>query len=397
MIIPSLLDNDLYNFLMSQVVVGNEEWRSWHVAYGFRNRTFAVPLAECLDLDVVRAEIDQTRALRFSRDELAYLRSLEYFSDEFLFWLAGLALPEVEVGEDHGHLVLRYEGPWAEAIFWETPLLAIVSQSYFERFHASTAEGVRRLRAKQDYLGAHPFLRFVEFGSRRRFSGPWQRHVTESFAKALPEQLIGTSNVLLAKDLNLRPIGTMAHQLMMVTAAKHLAWWGHDDDPFADAPLTAAQGDVLFAWFARYGIFPELLTLLPDTFDSEFFFRTMSDAWFERFAGIRQDSGDPVRFGEQAIKRWADAEQNPQEKRLIFSDGLDVRGMNVLWDAFGHRTNVSFGWGTNLSNDLGFEGLSLVIKPSSVDGLPCVKLSDDPLKATGNAEAIARYRKLLVL
>ncbi len=376
---PSLLDNDLYQFTMSQYAWRHHRDRT--VRYRFRNRTFSVPLGEALDLDVLRARLADLTATRFRTDELETIRALGLFDEPFLQALAGATMPTTEVGVLDGHLVLTYEGPWFEGIFLETPVLAVVSQLYYERFRASPVEGERRLEAKLRHLAANPQLRFMEFGTRRRYSGAWQRHVLERLVAEVPASLIGTSNVQLAADLGIPSNGTMAHQLFMVAAALHLA---------RGSTLAASTIEVVEQWEAMY---PGLRTLLPDTFTTPF-----SLDHLDRFAGwpmVRQDSGDPIWIGNVVLDWWERNGEDPREHTIVFSDALDLRAMSLLHDTFGDRTGVAFGWGTNLTNDLGFESLSLVIKPDAVDGIPCVKLSDNIAKATGPREEIDRYLALV--
>jgi nicotinate phosphoribosyltransferase len=113
------------------------------------------------------------------------------------------------------------------------------------------------------------------------------------------------------------------------------------------------------------------------------------------------DSGDPATAAEVAIKWWESRGEDPKEKLVIFSDGLDVDKIVQLHKQFQGRTRVSFGWGTMLTND--FKGLtandalapfSMVCKAVSANGRPTVKLSDNPKKAMGPAAEIARYKRV---
>ena len=93
--------------------------------------------------------------------------------------------------------------------------------------------------------------------------------------------------------------------------------------------------------------------------------------------------------------------ENPAEKLVIFSDGLDVDKITELHGRFSGRVRVSFGWGTMMTND--FRGLvpddalapfSLVCKAVKAEGRPTVKLSDNPRKAMGPKDEIARYKRV---
>jgi nicotinate phosphoribosyltransferase len=352
--------------------------RATHVRYVFRNRTFEVPLAECIDLDELRRRIAVIQETAFEDVELAWLAELG-FDPAYVAWLRdGHRLPSVDVGRDAGHLVVAYEGAWADGVFWETHLLGLVSELYYERFHAEPTEGLRRLEAKVAYLQAHPELRFMEFGTRRRFSREWQERVVRRLAEALGDQVAGTSNVHLARTLGLRPLGTMAHQLFMVVHA-------------LDGDVLASQARVCDLWQHEYGMsHPEWMTLLPDTYGTAVCVEhALTRAQLEMWPTMRQDSGDPLRTGEVIVEAWRRAGLDPASRTIVFSDGLDLRTMSLIHDHFADKTNALFGWGTNLTNDLGFESLSIVIKPDRADGRPCVKLSDNRAKATGDPAAIA--------
>jgi nicotinate phosphoribosyltransferase len=375
----SLLDNDLYQLTMSQLAWLHHRERS--VRYRFRNRTFSVRLGDALDLHVLRERLGEVVTARFSATDVAAARGLGLLGEPYLEAMPSFRLPGIEVDVRDGHLELTYEGPWHEAIFLETPVLATVSELYQEQLGAGTAEGERRLDAKVRHLAANPQLRFMELGTRRRASGPWQRHVLERLVAEVPGSVLGTSNVALAAELEIPALGTMAHQLFMVAAALELA---------AGGDLGASVAGVLDRWAALY---PSLRILLPDTFTTAFTLPRLDR--FAGWPGVRVDSGDHMAIGELVLEWWRRNGEDPAAHGLVFSDALDLRDMSVLHDAFGDRVGVTFGWGTNLTNDLGFEPLSLVIKPDAVDGLPCVKLSDDLAKATGPRAEIERYKQLV--
>jgi len=183
-------------------------------------------------------------------------------------------------------------------------------------------------------------------------------------------------------------IGTNAHELPMVYAA--LA--------NSDAELAGAPYRVLEDWQEEHD--GNLRIILPDTYGTEGFLRHAPD-WLSAWTGIRIDSGDPATGAETAIRWWQSRGEDPREKLVIFSDGLDVDKIVELHRQFTGRVKVSFGWGTMLTND--FRGLaaedrlapfSLVCKAVSANGRPTVKLSDNPNKAMGPADEIARYKRV---
>ncbi len=143
-----------------------------------------------------------------------------------------------------------------------------------------------------------------------------------------------------------------------------------------------------------------LRIILPDTYGTEGFLENAPD-WLAGWTGIRIDSGDPAVGAEIAIDWWRRRGEDPREKLVIFSDGLDVDQIVDLHARFSGRVKVSFGWGTLLTNDFrglvpgdALEPFSLVCKAVSANGRPTVKLSDNPEKAMGPPDEIARYKRV---
>ena len=202
-------------------------------------------------------------------------------------------------------------------------------------------------------------------------------------AQEIPQQFLGTSNTAMAMQYGLLPMGTLAHEMYMVMAGMMA-----DND----ATIRASHNRVLQEWWDEYGW--GLSIALTDTYGSDFFFRDMTAAAGAAWKGLRQDSGDPMAFGEKAIAFYERHGVDPRDKLLVFSDGLDLGTIIKLADHFAGRIRVSFGWGTNLTNDLGLEALSLVIKVVEANGRRTVKLSDNLAKATGEGHDIERYKRI---
>lgn len=397
-IIQSRLDTDFYKFTMGQFVF--HRYPNVQVKYAFKNRTSSVHLAEWIPENELREELDHLMHLPFLDDEIAYLRSVEIggkriFQEDYLEFLRNLKrLPQYTFEKKNGDYILEFPGPWSEAIYWETPGLGIKSELYYRNrlkpFPKPHRElifegGARRLLEKTKRIRRYPEAKIIEFGTRRRFERKWQdTGVVEKLKKELPtQQLLGTSNVYLARKHDLKPMGTVAHEEEMAIA-------GLMSD--TDENLRASHGRVLREWEEEYS--PNLLVALTDTFGSKFFFEDMTREQAEKWAGLRQDSGNPLVFGEAAIAFYQKHGVDPKTKSIVFSDGLDVDIIIKLHKAFRDRIKTIFGWGTNLTNDLGFKALSLVIKLTEANGKKTVKLSDNLAKATGTQEDIERYKRV---
>jgi nicotinate phosphoribosyltransferase len=216
----------------------------------------------------------------------------------------------------------------------------------------------------------------------------WQDWCVQALEEGLGASFIGTSNCLIAKNRDLEAIGTNAHELPMVYSAL-----AETEDELRQAPY-----DVLADWQDEHE--GNLRIILPDTYGTNQFLQNAPD-WLAGWTGIRIDSGDPAAAAEIAIRWWKDRGEDPTRKLVIFSDGLDVDKMVELHAKFVGRVRVSFGWGTMLTND--FRGLvpgdrlapfSLVCKAVAANGRPTVKLSDNPNKAMGPKDEIARYKRV---
>ena len=328
-------------------------------------------------------------------DEVAYLAGLqnqdgkETFSQEYLDFLISNPLPPVKIGYDkRGDLAVEATGKWPLVTFWETVIMSEINEIYFRNKLAREGrsleevytEGDRRLDEKIKLLKSRPDIKFSDFGTRRRFSFNWHRHVIERVANELPDNFVGTSNIYLAHKLGLKPIGTFAHEMPMVYAA--LA------DKAGNNPLSG-HNQALRDWRDTYG--NELSIALTDTFTTDFFFTDFTPEQMASWKGLRHDSGDPIEFGNKAIEIYKKNGIDPLEKTIVFSDRLDVDEIIRIADYFKDKINVTFGWGTTLTNDLGITPNNFVMKATEVDGVSTVKLSDIPGKHTGSGDKIREY------
>lgn len=371
---PDFIDNDLYNFTMGQLI-HEQGWGDRVVRYEFINRTADVNLADFLNPHRLRDQLEEMALPKIAPDERVFLSSLG-ISREYVNRLAAMTLPVPEVSTEDGRLSITYEGRWDEAIFWETPILAMINEYYYKIVGSWT--GHERLEAKVNLLQRYPEIRVMEFGTRRRNSSTWQDRVVRDLVRYCPDNLVGTSNVKLARRYGIPAMGTMAHQLFMV----------HGADADSRESLIESQQAVADAWLERY---PDRATLLPDTFTTTFALSNLKN--LGEWKGIRQDSGDPSAVAQRVIEAWNTQGVDPKEKTLVFSDGLDLPTMIYLHGEFAPKVGqVLFGWGTDLTNDFNRKALNIVIKPTQVDGKPIVKLSDEPNKATGDTTRIEEIR-----
>lgn len=397
-IISSLLDIDFYKFTMGQFIF--LLYPEVRTKFAFTCRTQRSPLpAEIIPEGMLREELDHAMTLRVNRSDLHYLRGTnEYgkpmFQESYLDFFSSFSLPAYNLEYRGNEILLDFDGLWKESTYWETIALSIISELFYRclikkrgltRFDCDlvVAEGRQRLKKKIDILKANPKVVFSCFGTRRRFSFDNQDYIVGILTEELPNQFRGTSNVLLSKKYGLIPQGTNAHELQMV-----IAGLARDNDE----ALRASPFKTLDEWWNLYD--EGLSVILPDTFGSSFLFNTLPEKYAIKWKGFRGDSMDMIKFGEKQIAFYKKYGVDCRKKLFIPSDGLSVEEMVRIQNHLGDRIKVSSGWGTNLSNDLGFEPLSLVIKAVSADGWPLVKLPDNPAKAIGPQDEIARYKRV---
>jgi nicotinate phosphoribosyltransferase len=400
-IVRSLIDTDFYKLLMCQSVFRNKP--DVRVTFSLINRTKTLPLADLVDEGELREQLDHVRTLSLSRGESTWLRGNTFygkrqmFSPDFMEWFEHLRLPPYHLERVGDQYELTFEGAWPEVMMWEIPALAIIMElrsravlGTLGKFELQVlyARATTKLWEKVEALRAVPDLRIADFGTRRRHSFLWQDWCVQAMQEGLGDAFVGTSNCKIAMHRQLEAIGTNAHELPMVYAA--LA--------DTDAELKAAPYEVLADWQQEHD--GNLRIILPDTYGTVGFLNDAPD-WLAGWTGIRIDSGDPGLGAETAINWWKARGEDPAEKLVIFSDGLDVDKIVTLQKQFTGRVRVSFGWGTLLTND--FRGLtdrdalapfSLVCKAVRANGRATVKLSDNPNKAMGPEDQIARYKRV---
>lgn len=385
-IIRSLLDTDLYKFTMLQVVL--HQFPETHGVYEFRCRNETVyPLAD-IQAEFER-ELDALCQLRFQADELAYLRGLRFIKNDFVDYLELFQLKRrfVQVwGDEKGRLNIRIEGPMIQAMFFEIYVLAIVNELYFRRLEtpAVLEEGERRLQEKcqlikkmamRQHPEDNPFL-VSDFGTRRRYNRQWHEHVVKSLQAAAPEVFRGTSNVYLAKKLDITPIGTMAHEFLQAFQA-------------LDVRLRDFQKAALQAWVTEYR--GDLGIALTDVVGMDAFLRDFDLYFAKLFDGLRHDSGDPYVWGDKAYAHYQKLKIDSRTKMLTFSDGLDLEKAWDLHQYFKGRFKTSFGIGTNLTNDMGQETLHIVLKLVECNGQSVAKISDTQGKTMTTNDTFLAY------
>lgn len=386
MIIKHFTDNDLYKFSVMHAIQRLYPWS--YVKYAFTNRggtQFPEGFAERM-----REEVAAMATLKLSREEKKFVEKRCYFFDPvFIDFMEGYRYDpeEVTITQNGGDLSVVIEGYWYRTVLWEVPLMAIISELYFQMTGAEPAEVEEKAKAKAIAL-ADIKADYSEFGTRRRFSYDVQDKVIEVLKANSGEYFKGTSNLYLAMKHNTTPIGTMPHEWFMY----HGAVFGY----------RSANIKGLEAWVDVYD--GSLGIALTDTYTTDSFFNSFSLKQAKLFDGVRHDSGDPLSFADKAIRFYVENRIDPTSKTLVFSDSLNIEAIKRIKEHIRGRIHDTYGIGTFLSNDVGAKALNIVIKltdvkPNKKDEkyLKAVKLSDVVGKHTGDIGEIDLSIKTLGL
>jgi nicotinate phosphoribosyltransferase len=381
MIVPSLLDTDLYKFTMMQVV--QHHFAEAEVEYRFKCRNPDIDLAPFVG--EIESEIRALCDLRFTPDELDYLRRWRFFKSDFVDLLGLFHLQQRFVSvtprkDSPREIDISIKGPWLHTILFEVPVLAIVSEVYYRNTVSKPDfdEGRRRLAAKialANEIGS-PDFRIADYGTRRRFSREWHAEVLRTLKRDMSTHFVGTSNVRFAMEQGLTPLGTMAHEYLQACQA-------------VGPRLRDSQSFAFNMWAREYR--GDLGIALSDVVGLDAFLRDFDLFFCKLFDGVRHDSGDPFEWGDKLIAHYQRMRIDPRTKTMVFSDSLDIPLAIRLYEYFKGRTQTSFGIGTNLTNDLGYEPMQIVIKMTRCNGQPVAKISDAPSKTMDYDPSYVQY------
>lgn len=386
-IITSLLDTDAYKLHMQQAVFHHYNQVSVVVEFRCRSDERLGNYAQA-----VRQQIDLMADIALTPTEYRYLRGLLFFKADYLDWLKNFCFNPTQVNvysTKENQLALRISGLWREVILWEVPLLALISELvHRDRSpNVTTEDAIEQLHklikhfsqdAKTQNIDLANF-KLMDFGTRRRFSHAVQYAIVNELKKHFP-YFTGTSNYKLAQQLQLKPVGTQAHE-----------WFQAHQQ--ISAELANSQRVALQSWLDEY---PNQLGIaLTDCITMDAFLRDFDITFANRYQGLRHDSGDPLEWGEKAISHYKRLAIDPMSKMLVFSDNLDLQKALILYKHFYKRINLIFGIGTRLTCNIPqVKPLNIVIKLIACNGKPVAKLSDSQGKTIcDDDEFIVRLKK----
>ena len=383
--INSLLDNDFYKFTMQHAVINL--FPKAKARYEFINRgkdAFPPGFAEAL-----RKSVQSMCDLKLSSEEKEYLQvTCPYLDPTYLDFLQGYCYnpEEVTIKQDGGDLSIFIEGFWYRTILWEIPILSLVSELYYKLNNSSRRRDDEVISTTREKIENYTKLgvTVAEFGTRRRHSYQVHQLVVQALKEYGGDSFVGSSNVHLAMINGVKPIGTHAHEWFMFHAAKY--------------GFKVANSLGLEHWVDVYR--GDLGIALSDTYTTEAFYKQFDKKFAKLFDGVRHDSADPIEFAEQTISHYKKLGIDPLSKTIIFSDALNYDKVARIENHCRGKIGMSFGIGTNLTNDVGLKPMNIVIKmteafPEDDEWIPVVKLSDEKGKYTGDEKMIHLAKTIL--
>ncbi|WP_185873700.1 nicotinate phosphoribosyltransferase [Blattabacterium cuenoti] len=386
-ILSSLLDNDFYKFIMQNAVI--KLFPSTKAKYKFINRgnhSFPKNFAK-----ILKKNLQTMSNLKLSNKERIFLeKNCPYLDSKYLDYLDSYQYnpKEVHIYQYGRNIHIDIEGLWSRTILWEVPLMAIISELYYQLTGAKRISNKKLIFLTKKKIDFYKKLKVYigEYGTRRRFSYKVHKLVLNILKKKGNSFFMGSSNVHLSHLFSKKPIGTQGHEWIMFHAAKY--------------GFNLADKIAMENWLNLYG--KNLKIALSDTYTTPIFFQNFNKKLANLFDGIRHDSGDPYSFITETLNHYKKLKINPYKKKIIFSDNLTPTKIASISSFCKKKINPFFGIGTNFTNDVGVPSLNIVIKMVKATikknkWVSVIKLSNIKEKSTGEKKIIFLAKKNLHL
>lgn len=400
-IIHHLSQTDAYKLSMAYVIY--HLYRKYKTGWSFKFRNMKDHLAVMTPVKMqewveeIQKEINHLATLRWTEDEILFISKkmpwLTLDGGLFLDWLRNFQVKaeDILVFIENGELRIETDekASWLQSTFYEIYLLVIVNETGFRLFYnydelleshkRNTDKKFEKLLSGEYVLGA-----VSEFGLRRELSEEAQEYVIKKFMahrdelKAKGTNYVGTSNVYMSMKYGTTPIGTMAHEFIMGVG---------QGDPSKNPAYS--NRFAMESWTQIYGVLNGIF--LTDTITDKMCRMGMDFKFASSFKGVRNDSGDPIEWGENWIKHYEKLGIDPKTKTLLFSNSLDFNRADEIYRHFAGRVNVAFGIGTYLSNDTFVNPFNIVMKMTTCNGHPVAKISDDAGKGMCKSEEFVNF------
>ena len=382
--IYSILDTDLYKFSTSYAYMKLYPEAEGTFSFTDRNKT----ICNKEFVDTLRMEFAKLSGESLTLAEKQWcIKNITYIPEIYWEWLSQFHFDMDKIIcwiDDENHLHIEVTDKLYRVTLYEVPILAIVSELYSRsQGSANLSDAIDKLDTKINLANEHG-LKFSEFGTRRRYSASLHKLIIERLKEKCPINCVGTSNVYFAMKYNMTPVGTFPHEWIMF----HGAIWGYKEANYL------GMRDWVRTYDGNLGIF------LMDTYTSKVGLKNMSMKFAKLFDGVRQDSGDEYKIGNEVITRYKELGIDPTTKTIVFSNALDFNKYLDIHNYFASRIRVSAGIGTNLTNDTEFKPANIVMKLSKCrinknqNWQKCIKISDDLGKHLGDDKEfeIAKYQ-----
>lgn len=382
-IINHFTDNDLYTFSCQYYIM--QQYPRAEVEYTFIDRNNTV-YPEGFD-KLLQQQVDYMRNVIITDEEIEFMTTRCVWLPVWYFiFLRGYRFNpgEVEISQDEeGHLSIRIVGKWFSTIMWEMPLLSCISEIIHilngddEKYDIETER--QKVVEKSEKIFSNGLV-LGDMGTRRRFSYEHQKMVLETMAEVYRSKrwegiFTGTSNVYLAMLLDLKPLGTLSHQI--------ISFEENVSGVFeCNYSVMKKFSDV---YDGNNGIY------LYDCFGDELFFKNLSKRMAMMYSGLRVDSGVEEEQTEKIIEKYISLGIDPTTKQVVYSNGLDIDRCIEIHRYCNGRVQDSYGVGTNLMCDINdVRPSNIVIKLTKCritearEWHNCIKLSCDKGKMLGN-------------
>lgn len=399
-IIKSILDTDSYSFSIQYFYLQKFPRAIGKFKFKDRNNTvYPEGFAE-----KVMEEVRKMENLQLTDSEASWMEEKMYYFPKWYIstFLKGYRFDsnEVRIWQDlNGHLECEITGYLWRILFWEEPLLAIISELYHREVGdvADLDEVAQTTREKFMKFQMHG-INFSDFGTRRRFSFDVQDVVVKTFtdlsklfANGTGKDHVcfnGTSNVYLAHKYNITPIGTMAHQVVSGIGAL----FGYKEANYISMEY----------WYDVYGA--DLGIYLYDTYGWGSFSRNFSKKHAMLYSGLRVDSGDNIEQFEKIMSKYKSLGIDPSTKSIIFSNALTTDDAIDIHLKVGGRMKDSYGIGTHFTCDIkNVKPMNIVVKLDEIaiteksQTQKAIKISNDSSKACGDINEIDIAKKIFKL
>lgn len=378
-IVTKRTDIDMYKLSMAQAVFHNYSDAMARYSFTCRSDVNLKPF-----IDEIYSQIHSLNNIRFDPKEISLMKNkMPFLSDDFLCYLYGSVLNtsciSIKESNKMGGIDITIEGPWLETIWFEIPILAIISEIYVgyqmdenritkeDAINMAKVNLIKKIWNACNKYELCEFPKFSDFGTRRRASLKIQKELLKFLKDENINCCIGTSNIMLGLEYDMKIIGTMAHEWIMA----HSGFTRFD----------LSQRMALDVWQKEYR--DKLGVALSDTYTTDFFLNDFDGLLAKSFSGVRQDSGDPIEIGYKFINHYEKLGIDPTTKQIIFSDGLNFNKIAELYKEFNNKIQVGFGIGTNFTSDIreDIKPLNAVIKMTHIKRgndiwWPLIKISD---------------------